>query len=95
MSMFFKRFGKFMRENRSKFVKPYHNKEQTDDDKACFNCDKKVILLHIAIGPRKMRKIPMREQGLRMTKIHSRRKETKKYLLLRRAQSNGLIRTQF
>ncbi|XP_073119887.1 uncharacterized protein [Henckelia pumila] len=39
MSLFIKRFGKFMRNNKTKF-KPYYKQDHTEDGPACFNCGK-------------------------------------------------------
>ncbi|XP_073119102.1 uncharacterized protein [Henckelia pumila] len=41
MSFFIKRFGKFMRKNKTKFNKPYYKQDHTEDGSACFNCGKK------------------------------------------------------
>ncbi|XP_073273260.1 uncharacterized protein [Primulina huaijiensis] len=41
MSLFVKKFSKFMRKNQSQMNKPHFNKDHTDDGQACFNCGKK------------------------------------------------------
>ncbi|XP_075483610.1 uncharacterized protein LOC142523763 [Primulina tabacum] len=41
MSLFVKKFSKFMHKNQSQMNKPYFKKDHTEDGQGCFNCGKK------------------------------------------------------
>ncbi|XP_073017771.1 uncharacterized protein [Primulina eburnea] len=64
MSLFVKKFSKFMRKNQSQMNKPHFNKDHTDDGQACFNCGKKGHFIAECNMPKKDEKKSKSEKSI-------------------------------
>lgn len=90
MSLFVRKFGKFMRKNQSNLVNSHYKKDHTSDGQACFNCGKKAISLQNVTGPKRTAGNNLRSPGGSKTRRNpSRKRKIKRCSLLMKARANG------